>query len=71
MKLTDTAVKNPKGREKPYKLFDGHALFLPVNPNGRKGWRLEYRFNPMAIRSVIDEPRSRAIEPTSSSSPAR
>ncbi len=45
MRLTDTAIKNAKGREKPYKLFDGHGLFLPVNPNGRKGWRFKYRYN--------------------------
>ena len=45
MKLTNTAIKNAKGRDKPYKLFDGHGLYLLVNPNGRKGWRLKYRFN--------------------------
>ena len=45
MKLTDTAIKNAKGREKPYKLFDGHGLFLLVTPNGRKGWRFKYRYN--------------------------
>ena len=45
MRLTDTAIKNAKGHDKPYKLFDGHGLFLRISPNGRKGWRLEYRFN--------------------------
>jgi hypothetical protein len=45
MRLTDTAIKSARGREKRYKLFDGHGLFLLVNPNGRKGWRLKYRFN--------------------------
>ena len=45
MRLTDTAIKNAKGRDRAYKLFDGHGLFLLVNPNGRKGWRLKYRFN--------------------------
>ncbi len=43
--LTDTAVRKAKGKDKPYKLFDGHGLFLLVNPNGRKGWRLKYRIN--------------------------
>jgi len=43
MPLTDTEVKNAKGREKPYKLFDGGGLFLLVNPDGSKYWRLKYR----------------------------
>ena len=32
MKLTDTAIKNAKGRDKPYKMFDGQGLFLPRKP---------------------------------------
>lgn len=28
---------------KPYKLADGGGLFLLVNPNGGKWWRLKYR----------------------------
>lgn len=31
-------------KPKPYKLFDGGGLFLLVNPNGSKLWRLKYRF---------------------------
>ena len=30
---------------KPYKLADGGGLFLLVNPNGGKWWRLKYRFH--------------------------
>jgi integrase len=30
---------------KSYKLFDGGGLFLLVNPNGSKLWRLKYRFD--------------------------
>jgi integrase len=45
MALTDTAVRNAKPREKAYKLFDGGGLFLMVNPNGSRYWRLKYRFN--------------------------
>jgi integrase len=37
---TDGAQSKPK----PYKLFDGGGLFLLVNPNGSKLWRLKYRF---------------------------
>src|SRR5271165_3586035 len=45
MTLTDTAVRNAKPREKPYKLSDGHGLYLQVEPSGSKLWRLKYRFN--------------------------
>lgn len=42
--LTDTAVRNAKGREKPFKLSDGGGLFLLVQPDGARYWRLAYRF---------------------------
>ena len=42
--LTDTAVRKVKGTEKPQKLSDGGGLFLLVEPNGGKYWRLAYRF---------------------------
>jgi hypothetical protein len=45
MALTDTAARNAKAREKPYKLSDGHGLYLQVEPSGSKLWRLKYRFN--------------------------
>jgi integrase len=44
MSLTDTAVRNAKAREKAFKLSDGGGLFLLVQPNGTKLWRLAYRF---------------------------
>ncbi len=44
MPLTDTQVRNPKGKEKPYKLGDGGWLFLLVNPDGHCYWRMSYRF---------------------------
>ncbi len=37
------AVREAKGRDKPYKPFDGGGLFLLVTPSGRKGWRLKCR----------------------------
>lgn len=43
-KLTDTGVKNAKPGPKPVKLFDGEGLFLLIQPNGGKLWRLKYRF---------------------------
>lgn len=45
MALTDTALRNAKPTEKPYKLYDEKGLFLIVNPKGGKWWRLKYRFN--------------------------
>ncbi|MHB1115235.1 tyrosine-type recombinase/integrase [Sideroxydans sp.] len=44
MKLTDTAIKKAKLEAKPYKLADGGGLFLLVQPNGAKYWRLKYRY---------------------------
>ncbi len=41
--LTASQVKTAKPREKPYKLADGGGMFLLVNPNGTKYWRLKYR----------------------------
>jgi integrase len=43
MSLTDTIVRNAKPREKPYKLGDEKGLYLRVNPNGSKLWKLKYR----------------------------
>lgn len=41
--LTPSAIPNAKPQAKPYKLADGGGLFLLVNPNGGKWWRLKYR----------------------------
>ncbi len=44
MKLTDTAVRKAKPKAKPCKMTDGGGLFMLVQPNGGKYWRLAYRF---------------------------
>lgn len=44
MALTELQVKNAKATDKPLKLSDGGGLFLLVQPNGAKYWRLAYRF---------------------------
>jgi integrase len=44
MKLTNITCKNAKPKEKPYKITDGHGMFLQIMPNGSKYWRLKYRF---------------------------
>ncbi len=43
MKLSDLKCRTAKGKEKPYKLFDGEGLYLEVMPSGTKYWRLKYR----------------------------
>ena len=43
-KLSDTQVSKTKVKDKPYKLSDGHGLFLYVTPAGGKYWRWQNRF---------------------------
>ncbi|MBM4231731.1 MAG: DUF4102 domain-containing protein [Gammaproteobacteria bacterium] len=42
--LTDKAIRALKPNEKPYKVSDGLGLYLSVQPNGSRLWRLKYRF---------------------------
>ncbi len=44
MALTDIKVKTAKPKEKPYKLADGGGMYLLINTNGSKYWRMKYRF---------------------------
>ena len=44
MKLNHVKIQAAKPKEKPYKLSDGHGLFLYVQPNGSRYWRMKYRF---------------------------
>ncbi len=45
MPLSDTAIKNTKPQAKPIKVRDGGGLYLLINPNGSRWWRLDYRFD--------------------------
>jgi integrase len=45
MSLTDKAILAAKPRVKPYKLSDEKGLYLLVNPNGTRYWRLKYRLH--------------------------
>jgi len=45
MPLTDTRLRQLKSDTKPYKVSDGGGLYVLVNANGSKLWRLKYRFN--------------------------
>ncbi|MGQ0622507.1 MAG: tyrosine-type recombinase/integrase [Panacagrimonas sp.] len=44
MPLTDTLIRTAKPKDKPYKLPREDGLFVLVNPNGSKWWRLSYTF---------------------------
>ncbi len=44
MPLTENQAKNAKPLERAYKLADSEGLFLLVQPNGAKLWRMKYRF---------------------------
>ena len=44
MKLTNTFVDRKQGNGKVQKHSDGGGLFLYITPEGKKSWRLAYRF---------------------------
>ncbi|HKF95045.1 MAG TPA: integrase arm-type DNA-binding domain-containing protein [Gammaproteobacteria bacterium] len=49
MPLTDRQIQaKAKPADRPFKLFDGHGLFLLVKPNGGRYWRMQYRFGGKA-----------------------
>ena len=39
--LTDSAIKVAKPKDRPYKMADGHGLYLEVMPTGSKLWRMK------------------------------
>jgi hypothetical protein len=43
--LTITAVQAAKAHDKAYKLSDGNGLYLLIETNGSKLWRLRYFFD--------------------------
>jgi hypothetical protein len=53
MVLTDTAVRNAKPKDKPYKVSDSQNLYLLVNPRGSKLWRVKYRINGVERKLAI------------------
>ena len=44
MPLTQTRIKAAKSRTSAYKMADGGGMYLLIQKNGRKYWRLDYRF---------------------------
>ncbi|MDP1632672.1 MAG: integrase arm-type DNA-binding domain-containing protein [Caulobacter sp.] len=45
MSLSETACRNARAREKPYKIRDGDGMYLLVPTSGSRLWRLDYRFD--------------------------
>lgn len=45
MALSDTAIRNAKPTSRAFKLYDESGLFILINSNGGKWWRLKYRFD--------------------------
>lgn len=43
-KLFPTTVANANLKDRDYRLSDGKGLYLLVKSNGRKLWRLDYRY---------------------------
>lgn len=64
--LTEAEIRAAKASEKPLKLFDGGGLYLLVNPNGSRWWRLKYRVagreKLMSLGVYPDVPLKRARE---------
>lgn len=45
MPLSDVEIRTAKPAEKPYRLSDGGGMYLQVDTNGARYWRMAYRFN--------------------------
>jgi hypothetical protein len=42
--LTDFKIRSLKTRDKPYKVSDGHGLYIFVSKTGEKIWRFDYKY---------------------------
>jgi integrase len=51
--LTDTLVRQAKGKERTYRLFDGGGLYLEVQPTGARYWRMKYRYGGKEKRLAL------------------
>lgn len=51
--LTDTRLRTIKATDKAIKLFDGGGLYLSVDPQGNKTWRLDYTRPIIKKRNTI------------------
>lgn len=41
--LTEEQIAGLAPRDRPYKISDGHGLYLLVEPTGKKRWRMDFR----------------------------
>jgi integrase len=66
MPLSDTAIRNAKATDKPYKMPDEKGMYLYVHSNGSKYFRLDYRFEgkrkTLALGVYPDIPLKQARE---------
>lgn len=53
MPLTALECKNAKPKERTYRLFDGHGLYLECTPQGGRYWRLKYRYDGKEKRLAL------------------
>ena len=44
MALTDAALRNLKPKDKQFKIADRQGLYILVEPDGARYWRLKYRY---------------------------
>lgn len=66
MPLTPLQVKNAKPKDKSYKIADERGLYLQVNPNGSKLWKMKYRYagreKKLSFGSFLDVTLAKARE---------
>jgi hypothetical protein len=53
MQLSDAKCRTARAQERPYKLADGHGLYLLVAKNGSRLWRLDYRFDRKRLTMAL------------------
>ncbi|MDR3300183.1 MAG: Arm DNA-binding domain-containing protein [Candidatus Accumulibacter sp.] len=41
--LSDARLRAAKSKDKPYRLTDGGGLYLLINPDNSRYWRMDYR----------------------------
>lgn len=46
---SDVTIRNTKPKDKPFRISDGDGLYLLVNPDNTRWWRLDY--------SITESPR--------------
>lgn len=44
-KLAEVAVRQSRGKDRPYKLSDGGGLYILIKPDNAKYWRLKFRLH--------------------------